>query len=142
MSVPIRNHDIAELRRLDLAHHLPAQADHRLIASLGGSRIITRAEGSTIFDGEGNAILDGMAGLWCVNVGYGREELAKAAYDQMLELPYYKASITYLGGLKMDAVLMVGGIDAKRKALAVADGISRLYGFASIRNSNGGFSRR
>ncbi|MCE2987618.1 MAG: aminotransferase class III-fold pyridoxal phosphate-dependent enzyme, partial [Phenylobacterium sp.] len=89
MTVPIRNHDIAELRRLDLAHHLPAQADHRLIASLGGSRIITRAEGSTIFDGEGNAILDGMAGLWCVNVGYGREELAKAAYDQMLELPYY-----------------------------------------------------
>lgn len=89
MSVPIRNHDIAELRRLDLAHHLPAQADHRLIASLGGSRIITRAEGSTIYDGEGNAILDGMAGLWCVNVGYGREELAKAAYEQMLELPYY-----------------------------------------------------
>lgn len=37
--------------------------------------------------------------------------------------PYYKASITYLGGLKMDAVLMVGGMDAKRKALAVADGI-------------------
>jgi hypothetical protein len=37
--------------------------------------------------------------------------------------PFYKASITYLGGLKMDAVLMVGGIDAKRKALAVADGI-------------------
>jgi len=89
VSVPIRNHDVPELRRLDLAHHLPAQADHRLIASLGGSRIITRAEGSTIVDGEGRALLDGMAGLWCVNVGYGREELAKAAYEQMLELPYY-----------------------------------------------------
>lgn len=37
--------------------------------------------------------------------------------------PYYKASVTYLGGLKMDAVLMIGGIDAKRKALAVADSI-------------------
>src|SRR3546814_5671066 len=37
----------------------------------------------------GNAILDGMAGLWCVQVGYGRKELADAAYDQMLELPYY-----------------------------------------------------
>src|SRR3546814_11553625 len=35
------------------------------------------------------AILDGMAGLWCVQVGYGRKELADAAYDQMLELPYY-----------------------------------------------------
>ena len=78
MSVPIRNHDVPELRRLDLAHHLPAQADHRLIASLGGSRIITRAEGSTIVDGEGRALLDGMAGLWFVNVGYGPEELALA----------------------------------------------------------------
>jgi len=36
---------------------------------------------------------------------------------------YYKASVTYLGGLKMEAMLMIGGIDAKRKALAVADGI-------------------
>jgi putrescine aminotransferase len=48
-----------------------------------------RAEGSTIFDGEGNAILDGMAGLWCVNVGYGREELVRAAAEQMQELPFY-----------------------------------------------------
>jgi putrescine aminotransferase len=89
VSVPIRNYDIAELRRQDLAHHLPAQADHKVIFEQGGSRIITRADGCFIHDGDGNAILDGMAGLWCVNVGYGREELAKAAYDQMLELPYY-----------------------------------------------------
>src|SRR6478609_9177503 len=89
MNAPIRNYDIPELRRLDLAHHLPAQADYRLLEQLGGSRIITRADGCYIYDGDGNAILDGMAGLWCVNVGYGREELAKAAYDQMLELPYY-----------------------------------------------------
>lgn len=84
-----RNYNAAELRRLDIEHHLPAQADYRVIQELGGSRIITRAEGSTIYDIEGKAYLDGMAGLWCVNVGYGREELAKAAYDQMLELPYY-----------------------------------------------------
>jgi putrescine aminotransferase len=86
---PIRNYDIAELKRQDLEHHLPAQADHKVIAEQGGSRIITRAEGCYIHDGDGAAILDGMAGLWCVNVGYGREELARAAYDQMLELPYY-----------------------------------------------------
>lgn len=89
MNAPIRNYDISELRRLDLAHHLPAQADHKVIAELGGSRIITRAEGCTIHDGDGMALLDGMAGLWCVNVGYGRKELADAAYEQMLELPYY-----------------------------------------------------
>ena len=85
----LKNYDIAELRRLDVAHHLPAHQDHRLMRELGGSRIITRAQGSTIYDGDGVALLDGMAGLWCVQVGYGRRELADAAYEQMLELPYY-----------------------------------------------------
>ncbi|MGD9981510.1 MAG: aminotransferase [Hyphomonadaceae bacterium] len=84
-----RNYDIPELRRLDVAHHLPAQANYGEIQALGGSRIITRAEGSTIYDGDGNAILDGMAGLWCVNVGYGRDELVRAASEQMQELPFY-----------------------------------------------------
>jgi len=85
----LRNYDIAELRRLDVAHHLPAQQDHGLMQKLGGATIITRASGCHIYDGDGRAILDGMAGLWCVQVGYGREELAKVAYDQMVELPYY-----------------------------------------------------
>jgi len=89
MNAPIRNYDIAELRRLDVAHHLPAQQDYALMQQLGGSRIITRADACTIHDGDGNALLDAMAGLWCVNIGYGREELAKAAYDQMRELPFY-----------------------------------------------------
>jgi putrescine aminotransferase len=87
--VTLRNYDIAELRRLDVAHHLPAQQNYALMREAGGSRIITRAEGVFIHDGDGNAILDAMAGLWCVQVGYGREELAKAAYEQMVELPYY-----------------------------------------------------
>jgi putrescine---pyruvate transaminase len=84
-----RNYDIAELRRLDVAHHLPAQADWQEIENLGGSRIITHADGCYIYDGDGNRILDGMAGLWCVNVGYGREELVQVAAEQMRELPFY-----------------------------------------------------
>jgi putrescine aminotransferase len=87
--VTLRNYDIAELRRLDVAHHLPAHQDHGLMRDLGGARIITRAEGSMIYDGDGVGLLDAMAGLWCVQVGYGREELAKTAYDQMIELAYY-----------------------------------------------------
>ena len=86
-----QNYDIAELRRLDVAHHLAPHQDQRMMRDLGGARIITRAEGCYIYDGDGEAILDGMAGLWCVQVGYGREELAKAAYDQILQLPYYNA---------------------------------------------------
>jgi putrescine aminotransferase len=42
-----------------------------------------------LHDSEGNKILDGMAGLWCVNIGYGRNELADVAARQMRELPYY-----------------------------------------------------
>jgi putrescine aminotransferase len=86
---PLRNYDMAELKKLDMAHHLPAQSDYKLQHELGGSRIITRADGCVITDAEGHSLLDGMAGLWCVNVGYGREELARVAYEQMLELPYY-----------------------------------------------------
>jgi len=84
-----RNYDIAELKRLDVAHHLPAQQDYKLIEDMGGSRIVTHADGCYIYDGDGNRILDGMAGLWCVNIGYGRDELADVAADQMRELPFY-----------------------------------------------------
>ncbi|MFM5915230.1 MAG: aspartate aminotransferase family protein [Chakrabartia godavariana] len=84
-----RNYDIAELKRLDVAHHLPAQQDYKLIEDMGGSRIVTHAEGCYIHDGDGNRILDGMAGLWCVNIGYGRDELADVAAEQMRELPFY-----------------------------------------------------
>src|SRR3954471_1124867 len=79
----------ARLRELDLAHHLPAQQNYRLMQTLGGSRLIVRAEGCYIHDADGHKILDGMAGLWCVNVGYGRAELAEVAHQQLLQLPFY-----------------------------------------------------
>lgn len=82
-------YDSAKLRQLDIEHHLAAHADYKVIRDIGGSRIITRAEGCYIYDSDGNAIFDGMSGLWCVQVGYGRKELADAARDQMLELPFY-----------------------------------------------------
>jgi len=50
--------------------------------------VIERGEGVWLYTADGQKILDGMAGLWNVNVGYGREELAKAAYDQMKELAF------------------------------------------------------
>ncbi len=84
-----RNYDIPALRKMDVAHHLPAQSDYQLQADLGGSRIITQADGCYITDGDGVRLLDGMAGLWCVNIGYGRDELADVAAEQMRELSYY-----------------------------------------------------
>lgn len=78
----------ARWRRLDRSHHLHPFTDYSSL-SRQGSRIITRAEGVYLWDSEGHRILDGMSGLWCVNLGYGRSELAEAAYRQLLELPYY-----------------------------------------------------
>ncbi len=85
---PLRNSTV-QWRASDIRHHLHPFTDTKALAEEGGSRIITKAEGAWLEDSEGHRILDGMAGLWCVNVGYGRKELAEAAYRQMLELPYY-----------------------------------------------------
>lgn len=75
-------------RELDRRHHFHPFTEYRRLNRTGG-RIITRAEGVYLWDSDGNRILDGMSGLWCVNLGYGRRELADAAYRQLLELPYY-----------------------------------------------------
>ncbi|PKG45457.1 MULTISPECIES: aspartate aminotransferase family protein [unclassified Planococcus (in: firmicutes)] len=50
--------------------------------------VVEKGEGAWITDHEGNRYLDGMSGLWCVNVGYGRAELADAAAEQMKKLAY------------------------------------------------------
>ena len=76
-------------READTRHHLHPFTDTKSLTQSGGSRIITKADGVWLEDSEGNRILDAMAGLWCVNLGYGRKELADAAYRQMMELPYY-----------------------------------------------------
>ena len=85
----ITNHlPTAELQALDAAHHMHPFTTNKALAEKG-ARIITRARGVYLHDSEGNEILDGMAGLWCVNIGYGREEMAEVAARQMRELPYY-----------------------------------------------------
>jgi putrescine aminotransferase len=85
-----QNYSLRQLQQIDAAHHLHPFTDHKDLRKTG-SRVIVRADGPFIYDSEGNEILDGMAGLWCVNIGYGREELARAAYEQMKELPYYNS---------------------------------------------------
>ncbi|MGE3230409.1 MAG: aspartate aminotransferase family protein [Hyphomicrobium sp.] len=76
-------------RDLDSQHHLHPFTNHKSLRASGATRVIVRGEGPYIWDSEGNRILDGMSGLWTTNVGYGRKEIAEAAYQQMLELPFY-----------------------------------------------------
>lgn len=81
----------AELKAADTAHHFHPFMDHKELHSEGGARVIVEADGSWLTDSEGHKLIDGMSGLWNVNLGYGRKELADAAYRQMQELPYYNA---------------------------------------------------
>ncbi len=83
-----QNPSTQDLKAIDHRHHLHPFTDH------GGTpaddrRVITRADGVWLWDSEGNRILDGMAGLWCVNVGHGRREIVEAVRAQMSELSYY-----------------------------------------------------
>lgn len=73
---------------IDARHHIHPFTDQRALAKKG-VRVITRAKGIYLWDSQGNRLIDGMAGLWCVQVGYGREELAQAGYKALKELPFY-----------------------------------------------------
>ena len=88
MATQIIESETERWRELDRRHHLHPFTNPAELASKG-VRIVTRAEGCWLWDSEGNRLLDGMAGLWCVNVGYGRAELVEAARRQMATLPYY-----------------------------------------------------
>ena len=82
--------DLAHLQQLDAAHHLHPFNDNAALAKKG-TRILVRGEGAYVWDADGNKMLDAFAGLWCVNVGYGRKELGEAASRQMVELAYYNS---------------------------------------------------
>ncbi|CAA9579614.1 MAG: Aminotransferase, class III [uncultured Thermomicrobiales bacterium] len=79
--------DTARLVEQDIAHMLhPVTNLHRHRQS--GPLVIVRGEGSTVWDSDGKAYIDGFAGLWNVNVGHGRRELAEVAREQMARLAF------------------------------------------------------
>lgn len=76
------------LRDADRRHHVHSFTDHEAL-SAHGAFIVERAEGCMLHGEGGIALLDAMAGLGCVNVGYGRRELAAVAAEAMEELAFY-----------------------------------------------------
>ena len=85
----ITNHmPTAELQALDAAHHMHPFTENAALAKKG-ARIMTQGKGVWLTDSEGHKIIDAMAGLWCVNIGYGRTEMGDVAKRQMDELAYY-----------------------------------------------------
>jgi adenosylmethionine-8-amino-7-oxononanoate aminotransferase len=51
--------------------------------------IVAQSEGIYLHDSDGNKLIDGPAGMWCVNIGHGREEMAQAISEQVMRMPYY-----------------------------------------------------
>lgn len=117
----------AELQALDAAHHMHPFTDGAALAKKG-ARVIRDAKGVWLTDTEGNRILDGMAGLWCVNVGYGREELVEAAARQMRQLPYYN---TFFQTSHVPAIML-----AKRLAEVAPGDLNHVFYNGSGSDSN------
>ncbi|CAN7590516.1 aspartate aminotransferase family protein [Pseudoduganella sp. LjRoot289] len=82
--------DTKTIQRQDHAHYLHPFTDHKALGEKG-VRVMVRGKGIYLWDSEGNKILDGMSGLWCVAVGYGRTSISKAVYEQMETLPFYNS---------------------------------------------------
>ncbi|MEO6021594.1 MAG: aspartate aminotransferase family protein [Burkholderiales bacterium] len=82
--------DTKAIQKKDAAHYLHPFTDFKALAAKG-SRVMVRGEGIYVWDSDGNKLIDGMSGLWNVNLGYGRKELADAAYQQLNTLPFYNS---------------------------------------------------
>ncbi|WP_047453037.1 aspartate aminotransferase family protein [Rhizobium rhizogenes] len=78
------SNSLVELDRAHLIHPVASYRGHEQ----AGVRVLKSAKGATVTDASGHQMLDGFAGLWCVNAGYGHESIVEAAARQMRELPY------------------------------------------------------
>ena len=84
------NRTTKQWQDIDTAHHLHPFTDYKSLAK-EGTNVIVKADGAHLTNTDDKQFLDAMSGLWCVNVGYGRKNLAEVAYKQMQELPYYNS---------------------------------------------------
>ena len=76
------------LWRQDLDHYIHPWTDFSTFKE-EGSLIMAESEGAYVIDSEGNRYIDGIGGLWCVNIGYANEEMAQAIAEQVRRITYY-----------------------------------------------------
>jgi adenosylmethionine-8-amino-7-oxononanoate aminotransferase len=87
-----RSYDTLDLWRKDRDHFIHPWAEFASFEEKG-SLVIAEGEGAYVYDTEGNRYLDGIGGLWCVNIGYGREEMADALAQQARRLAFYNTFV-------------------------------------------------
>ncbi|MCC7049359.1 MAG: aminotransferase class III-fold pyridoxal phosphate-dependent enzyme, partial [Alphaproteobacteria bacterium] len=99
----------AAVVKQDLENVLHPLVQHRQLEN--AQSVLVGAQGSTVVDADGTEYLDAMAGLWCVNIGYGRVELADVAAEQMRQLAYYPHTAMNVPAAKLAEQIngMLGG---------------------------------
>ena len=81
-------HDADELREKDRRHTVHGWTDHSRFVRDGPEEILVEGDGVYVTDIHGNRLMDAMAGVWCVNAGYGRAEIVDAIAAQARRLPF------------------------------------------------------
>jgi adenosylmethionine-8-amino-7-oxononanoate aminotransferase len=99
-------------------HLLHPWGDLSALGEDDSSSVIVRGEGAYIYDAEGNRLLDGPAGMWCMQVGYGRREIADAVAEQMMTLSY-ATSFTLINNREVEL--------AQRIAAETPGDLNRIY---------------
>lgn len=85
-----QQYDTQDLWQKDVDHYIHPWTDFSVFHE-EGSLVIAEADGAYVFDSDGGRYIDGIGGLWCVNIGYGRDEMAEAIADQVRAIPYYSS---------------------------------------------------
>ncbi len=82
--------DKQKIWQKDIDHYVHPWTDFSTFKDTG-SLVVAEAEGAYVYDADGRQYLDGIAGLWCVNAGYGRDEIGQAMADQAKKMVYYSS---------------------------------------------------
>ena len=83
-----KNYDTHYLWEKDRDHTIHPWTDFSVFHEKG-SLVVAEGQGVHVFDSDGNKFIDGIGGLWCVNIGYGSDEMADAIAEQVRAIPYY-----------------------------------------------------
>ena len=94
MRTNFTQYDNEDLRQKDRDHNIHPWTDFATFKE-EGSEVMAEADGVYVYNAEGERYMDGIGGLWCVNIGYGRDEMAQAIADQVRRIPYY-STFTHL----------------------------------------------
>ncbi|MDP6137921.1 MAG: aminotransferase [Arenicellales bacterium] len=81
-------YDTESLWRKDRDHFIHPWTDFSTFKE-EGSMVMSNSEGAYVIDSDGNRYIDGIGGLWCVNIGYANEEMAEAIAEQIRQIPYF-----------------------------------------------------